>query len=240
MEEVGATDVAADFSTWVVQSGDQQAMEQRAKTRGRYADLLESSDGWRAPLAIRKALADWDFAAADAQMDAAARVLDSRSAVERAGGELGVVPSETLRNAYESAATSMIDAQKIADTDIAALERIRAGVAAADAPRDALAQVGLWNGPPPELGLDRARAAFGTDDLEGVEREVSAATMLIANAPDEGRRRILVGASLVAALILIIVVGAVVRRRSRRRGLAVDPLPIADVRDSDGSDPPPG
>jgi hypothetical protein len=217
VEEVGGKDVDHVFAEWVLSESESPLLESRAAAREKYAELATLADGWLPPLAIRGQMADWNFHAAVEQIEAAARVIESREAIERASTDLGAAPSGALRDAYESAATDLSEAQAIADRQLASLARIRVGVEAVAAPRDAVAQVGLWNEPPPELGIERARTAFASDDFAGVDSEVSAVTAAIGKASDDGLRRVALAVGIALAVLLLLVATVALRRRSRRR-----------------------
>ena len=217
VEEVGGKDVDDVFAEWVLSDGESPLLESRAAAREKYKELATLADGWLPPLAIRGQMADWNFDVAVEQIEAAKRVIESREAIEQASTDLGTTPSRALRDAYESAAADLSEAQAIADSQLASLARLRVGIEAVAAPRDAFAQVGLWNEPPPELGIERARAAFASDQSAGVDSEVSAVTAAIGKASDDGLRRVALAVGIAVAVLILLVATVALRRRSRRR-----------------------
>ena len=225
VEEVGGKDVDDVFAEWVLSDSESPLLESRAAAREKYEELATLADGWLPPMAIRGPMADWNFDAALGQIEAAARVIESREAIELASTALGTTPSRALRDAYESAATDLSEAQAIADRQLASLARLRVGIEAVAAPRDAFAQVGLWNEPPPELGIERARAAFASDESAGVDSEVSAVTAAIGKASDDGLRRVAIAVGIGLAVLILLVATVALRRRSRRRSRLDDADP---------------
>jgi hypothetical protein len=180
----------------------------------------------------------WDFAEAQRRMPLAAAVLARRDEVAALLAPIGIYLPTSLRSAYETADTSVADAQALADAELVAARALVAAETAARAPRDTLVTIGLLGGSP-DAGLAAAEAAFraGSGDAAGRAEAVIA---LIGGAAAVGRGRVAagIGGLIVVALMLVLAAFLVRRRRAAMRRAGADaPASYATLPDQSGGRP---
>jgi hypothetical protein len=103
------------------------------------------------------------------------------------------------------------------------LARLESGVAAASAPRDLLAELGLLTETLPEERLDEAKDAFESGRFDLVATRVDGLLAAVAAAPDVGRGRLAVGGGV--AVVAVLAVGGLLfvsrRRRDRQESVPI-------------------
>jgi hypothetical protein len=220
LEQVGGSNKATDlFDTWVVLDKEKPLLAQRTDARTAYAALVEAGAGWQPGIAVRRPLADWDFAAARTRIEATLAILETRDQIATLASEVGATPPATLRSAYE-AATDLAPVKALADAQLAAAEALATTKTRIDGTRDLPTAVGLI-GSDPSAELAAAVTAFGTGDTAGVTTAASHADALLAAAPDVGRTRLLTGGGLLVGGALL--GGASVAFYRRRRPVHLGP-----------------
>jgi hypothetical protein len=225
LEQVGGSTKATDlFDNWVVLDKEKPLLAERTDARTAYAALVEAGAGWQPGIAVRRPLADWDFAAARTRIEAALAILETRDQIATLANDVGATPPATLRSAYE-AATDLAPVKALADAQLAAVESLAATKTRIDGTRDLPTAVGLI-GSDPSAELAAAVAAFGMGDTTGVSTAASRADALLAAAPDVGRTRVLTGGGLLVGGALL--GGASVAFYRRRRPVHLGP-PVPEV-----------
>ena len=216
LDEVGGSATAdAAFRRWVVTDDQVALLDDRAAARRDLAALRLASGDWAAPVDVRSALSDWDFATARRRIADARSVLDLRDAIAADAAALGIAPPADLRAAYETARTDLGSATDIANRERSAVAALAAARDAVQAPRSPLVALGLL-GMSPDSVLAAARTAFSAGDPDAGAR-AAAVTALIDGASAVGRDRAIVAAvGLIAAVVLLVVAIRLVRRRRRR------------------------
>ena len=161
IDERSATNAADNiFAAWVAPRDMSADLARRTGTRVRYRQLLDHGDGWLAPLAVRRPMADWDFATANAVIASADAVLGTRDTIDHESARLGVVAPAALESDYESATADLGPVQARADLELTTIEEISSAstaVHAATGGGDLTVQVGLFGAPDPELRSTRPR-----------------------------------------------------------------------------------
>jgi hypothetical protein len=222
LDEVGGSRTADDvFRRWIVNDALAEDLDARAEARTAYATLVHAGGDWRPPFYVRGALSDWDFATATSRTDEATALLGQRDAIAAIAGPLGVTLPPDLRTAYEGARDSLADANRVADTELAAARALATASTAVSEPRAPLMTLGLL-GTAPEAGLAAARSAFSAGAADA-GAQAAAVTALIDGAVSIGRARLLAGIAILVVLVVLLVIAIVlfVRRRRRRAALAL-------------------
>ncbi len=209
-----------DFSdlwrVWVVRPGEAALLDQRATVLADYRSVVGLADDWSLPRSIRDSLRAWQFGPAAAQLVAARRALAERADLERTASSAGLALSGRMRALFEAGSFGVALAE--AQAERAAIEAIRDAAAGRIGPGDIVATVGLA-GADPERDLATARAALASGDPTAAVASADAASRAWADAPGEGRRRLLMGVSLAAALaVLGLSLASRLLPRLRRRG----------------------
>ncbi len=250
LQEVGGSRTAdALFRRWVVTDAQLGILDKRVAARATYAALADRGAGWLAPPAIREPMAAWDFVTATGRMTDATAVLAQRDEIARLARTLGVDPPAALRIAYETAATSLDDAQALAASELDAVQALGRAVAAVDAPRDPIVSLGLV-GTAPDLDLVAARTSFSAGTADAAIRATAVVT-LMTDATRIGQDRLIAAVLAFLVVLVLVVVAAVVvlrRRRERRSRIvraaidpaidaAIDPAPYATLRGQPGGGP---
>lgn len=200
------------WTTWVVRDTDQPLLEERARARARYGDLVAAADDWRLPRSIRTALRTWQFDTADRLLDDAAEVLDLRSEITREAARHGLNPPPTLRPLFEAG-----DGFAAAAAEATAQLDVLAALDLVDAVRIAepgiVEQLGLI-GAEPERDLDVARRAYEGGELETAGDRAHDAWLAWTTAAEVGggRAMSLLLLGLAVGIVLVVVV-----RWSRKR-----------------------
>jgi hypothetical protein len=235
-ERALSTNAESQFRKYVAGTADLRLLDNRAAARLTYRRLVADGQGWSPPIAVRSPMAGWDFATALQRMTAAESILDVRAQITRTGAPLGLTPPDTLKTAYELAASrsagatgDLGDVLVIARTDLDTAGAIAAAAGRVDASRDPLTAIGLL-GVRPEAELAAAVGAFEANRMDEARAHTAQALTWLDAAPGYGTRAAggIVGAGLV---VVALIVALVVRRRRRRRAdgrtLAGGPLPGA-------------
>lgn len=201
---------------WVARTGDQSALQARAKAREHLATTVAAAGAWGLPRVVRDALRAWQFERAEELLDAADRALAARDELEAAARSEGLALPDRARAAFEGGDGFAL-AEAEARAQLAAIAAIRDAEAARprrEGPWDeAMVALGLL-GTDPDEHLADASAALAGGDLQGAFDEAAAAEHLFTNATQVGRGRI-VSAGLLGLSILLLA-GLV---RGRRRGM---------------------
>ena len=195
-------ETGADFTdlwrTWVVRPGEADLLDQRAAARTAYRNALAVTDGWALPRSIRDALRAWQFDTATALLSSARLALAQRAALEAQASAAGVALPDRVRTLFEAGEFEAAAAE--AGQERAAVSAIGTATAGrATTPADLLTAVGLI-GEDPERDLATARAALVAGDAAGAVTAADAAAQTWAGVHGEGRRRALMGASLMVAI----------------------------------------
>jgi hypothetical protein len=215
--------LAADLLTASGIAKPSDGLADRAKAIAGYLDL-KATTGGHAPTSILPAIAAWDFAGANAAIDAANRAWSTAATVPTilAGTTIDGGP---VRKAVTSA-TSQADldaAVALADQQVALAQHVAAALVLEAAPRDTVQQLGL-------LGTTLPSDATAVNAVTAVDATTANATAdqisaTIAGAHDVGVQRIAIAvASLLGVLLLVLVLVFLLRRRRRRPALAASPL----------------
>ena len=242
LEEVGGSEKASGlFERHVVGAADAELFAARAASREEYAALLEAGDGWAVPTSIRLAMTDWRFESANAFMDEAAAILETKAKLLALTADLDVSADLALQDTYE-AGKNLGDVADVADEAVEtarALGDAEASVAAGAGPIGAIGL--LFGGPDDEL--DDAQAAFDDGDYESARASASEAEEVVDGAVVAGIIRIL-------GLVVLVAAGFFLRRawkahRRRRadadaaRPLYGPPAPepvVAEPSETDGAE----
>jgi hypothetical protein len=113
-EEVGGSKGASDlFKQYVVGEGDAALFAQRTDARAAYRKFVDGSGGWSAPLAVRSAMGEWEFARAASLITDAQTALHLRDQIADTLRPLGRGAPPSLQQHYESQGGS--DLQPVID-----------------------------------------------------------------------------------------------------------------------------
>ncbi len=243
VEELGGSTGARDlFEQYVVSVGGSPLLEDRARARARYAELLAAGGTWAGPVVVRQQLSDWRFGAAEAAIDEAAAVLETRDTMSAKAQELGLGYPDRLESDYEAVDASFDAVSAARDEQIETIELVGAAIEAEARDTAIAATVGLWG---TELSglIDEARTDAEAGEHDAARAAAQQVIDTVDGAADLGTRRISLAVGALLALILLIVLLAIaVRRRRARRRAAVPPLdqpPIAPAPLVDRSVAPP-
>jgi hypothetical protein len=111
LEEVGGSKQASTlFAQFVLTPLDAGALPARDAARASYHQLVQDSGSWGAPLAIRAALADWNFNHATELVPEARAILQTRDQITETLRPLDRAVPSTLQQHYESDADLNLDA----------------------------------------------------------------------------------------------------------------------------------
>jgi hypothetical protein len=231
-EEVGGSAAASDlFGSTVVTQEQLASLSARRSARAVYDGLEAAGGSWTPPLAVRQAMAEWEFDSAVALADAATGVIEVRDRINSSVGPLGLDAPESLEAAYESAAgdasadAALDDVASLADRTLAAAGELASADRRADADRGVLATIGLW-GRDVDAELRAAVAAFDNGDPAAATEQADRVEQLLDDAPDTGRLRVWAAT---AVLLIAVVVGVILcatagrRRQPRPNHLAEPP-----------------
>lgn len=211
LETVSGADLTERFADQVLTEGDIALLPARDEARTEFAALVEQGGSWGAPDSVLGAMTAWEFAEAQAQMEAAAAWLDRRDDLLDRMERAGLSAPERLQQAYRSygggpeAVAELEAEQAVVDAYLATADEV-------NAERSFIERIGLIGGPDPDVELNRANGRFADGDLRGAIDAVSEAQRIVAAAEMGGIVRI-VSAVLVAVLLLALAV-VLVRRRS--------------------------
>lgn len=213
-EQAGSATIQEELVTWVLATAPSDVLDERARARADLVAFEERSGEWGVPLAIRLAMARWDFATAQEALAAASALLDQRDELAAASAAAGVeVPG--------AAAASFATDPRAAATTLAAQERgldaVRAADEAVAADRSWVASIGLW-GADLEEHRGRVAAAYEAGEHDVAVAEAASLTATAGAAGSLGARRL---AGAIATLATVGLVGFLFAvRRVRRRAAA--------------------
>jgi hypothetical protein len=236
LEEVGGSERATQlFRRFVVLPDEVGELDTRAETRRRYEEFLADDTAWAPPAGVATAMERWEFADADALMDAAGRAGAARDHFADAAAGTGVELPGALRTQYEEATTpAELDAlvDEVAELE-EALGVVLSAEQAARAERTTLVRLGLGQ---EDFAADlaQAREAIGAGDPAAAEELAGEVRSTLAVAEPVGHERaatltdsaenrlgLVAGAAaagLVLAGLLTLAARSVRRRRQRRAG----------------------
>lgn len=200
LEEQAGSATAADlFAAHVVGETDAAEFAARRASRERYDALVEASDGWHAPLAVRLALADWEFAEADDHMADSEALLADRDDVlaDLAGLD---VDTTVLRDTYERGRDLGAVADEVDDA-VEAADELRQADEAADRSVGPLGAVGLLLSSPDDE-VDAAVSAFEEGRYTSATSHAESAQDLVDGASTAGLVRIAVVLAVIAAALV--------------------------------------
>ncbi|HEX2194811.1 MAG TPA: hypothetical protein VHK63_07670 [Candidatus Limnocylindria bacterium] len=202
------------WAEWVVNSDEQAQLAARASTRSRYGEVLAEAEGWELPPDVRLDLESWNFEDARAALRAAEDILDDRDRVAEMAASLGLAPSASLQNAFES---SIDDASRVAQVELQALDELAAADTRLDRDVAIVEAIGLV-GTEPGAALEDAREHYQAGRLGDAIRAARAAVTARNDATSLGEARVtLAGASVLALDALVLVGMSAVRLRHERR-----------------------
>ena len=217
---IGGSQKADDlFRTLVVDKRGVDLLDQRATARLTYARLAADGAGWAPPLVVRQDMSTWQFPLATIAMTDAAATLELRAKVDAAASALGLEPGGDLREAYESAAHAMSEANELAGDELDTLGALADAREAVEAKPDLVTSIGLL-GTTPRALYDAAGTAYEADDLETATADADATVKALADAPAIGRQRLEIGGGSAAVVVLGGGGLLLIRRRRRARQTA--------------------
>jgi hypothetical protein len=197
---------------WIVTSDDRRRLDERSHARAAYVHLLSRLDGWQIPDPIRRAMNAWSFGPAEAAIDAADEVLDTRENVlDRAHRLELALPLEEVQAGFEG---DGIDRAAAVEAEIdGSLDAYTSALEASRQEVDLVASVGLL-GTDPMADLAASSAALEAGDWEAADAAAARATATWRAAAGDGALRLAIGGG--SVLVLGIGgIGAVVIRRRR-------------------------
>ncbi len=214
------TETGKDFTdlwrTWVVRPGEAGLLDQRAAAQAAYRETLPLAAGWVLPRSIRDALRAWQFDAAESLLASARAVLSERTLLESEAAAAGLALPSTVKTLFE--AGSLQAAMQEAKAEREAIAAISAAAASRANGSDMVTAVGII-GENPDRYVTAAESALASGDPATAFSDAGAASRLWADAPGEGRRRLLMGLALVlAAGVLSASLVGRLRRSLRTRG----------------------
>lgn len=105
LELVGGSEEAYGLFTAHVVTDDQAAaLARRTETLDRYDELIETRDGWAAPLVVRNLMAHWDFERADDAITKARAHLERIAEIDASLRPTGIGLPDPMEESYEQAA----------------------------------------------------------------------------------------------------------------------------------------
>jgi hypothetical protein len=225
-ETAGSATADGLFRQWVVSAGDLATLDARAAARTSYRVLVDAGHGWLPPLFVRVSMSAWDFSEAGRRIPIAAAVLGIRDQIAALVAPIRVDPPANLRSAYESAGATMAEAQALADSELRAAQALVTAEAAAAAPRDMVAGIGLM-GATPDATLAAARSSFqaGAADAADLAEQVTAQ---IGSASAVGRSRIVGGIGTLIVLVFLVIVATFLIPRRRVAPPLLQAHPVGD------------
>lgn len=222
LEQIGGSQRATELLSPFVPEADREWLQLRATARHSYTALEERGGEWRPPLGVRRAMAAWAFADAEALIERALVVLDRRDQLTAALAGSAIDLPDDLRKAYEAATDDFAAVAELIGerTSVAAVV-----VHAAESDQQAsglVATIGLL-GSDAGRQLDTALAAFATGDVDVARDNAFAASDATGSATFEGAKRLIltIGGAL-AALVAALSIRDIMRYlRLRRAGGAL-------------------
>jgi hypothetical protein len=242
LEERTGTTFDDLWTEWVVNPQEQQMIGARAFARRQYASVVEDAGSWNLPTDLRLAMGAWDFETAEADMELAGAVLDSRDEIEANADLLDLTPPTELQVLFEQKG-GLKAAGAEADLQLEALTEIASASERLDKEESFLESIGLL-GSDPEAELAAARDEFEADDLNEAAASAQHASEMRLAAQSAGQTRAVVGGGGVVLLTGVTFAGLRLRGRRRARAsapsapVAAAPAPEVDEPPSESTDPP--
>jgi hypothetical protein len=206
--ETVASDLLAEYGV----ATDAPLLARRIEARRAWRDLVATTQGWMAPVAVRAPLAAWDFPAATAAIDSARRTWDLTGQTDAvlAGVDARRGPAA---DAWAKAGSL---AELNAAADLAARQLAAAQVVAevrdlVASPLDIAQQVGLFGTQVPSI--DAAIPAVRAGDGDAVAAIAADIRATVAGLRAVGQQRMAVGA--VVAMVLLAAIAVLMVRRTR-------------------------
>ena len=190
LEEIGGSKRARDLYAAHVVSGDESArLEARATARAAYRKLAQAGKEWTPPLAVRRAMGDWEFGRVRELIGSARKVLAVRAELTKTLAPLDLAPPEAFEKAYETGTGDLGEAR---DT---AAGYLRTGRRIAEADAAAARDDGVWGaigllGSDPADDVGTAADRFTDGDVKGAAAAATSAIDAVDGAAEEGRRRV--------------------------------------------------
>ena len=210
LEEIGGSEQAGTLFGKYVTSADMTA---RTDARAAYAEL--NSSGWDAPLYVRSAMGEWNFASAEERIEEAQAILEKRDSILLNATELGVEMPTSLEEAYEGSVDGMDEAAILAGAQLDTSENVLSARAAVLEPRDLLTNIGLV-GENTDRELAEAVEAFAEGKLDLATSEANEAVLLIGSADEVGQTRVLIAIGTFLSIVMMTVAFVTVLNRRRR------------------------
>lgn len=216
LEQVGGSATAQHLlSTYVLTPEQVSELPDRTATLADYEQLNVRGGTWAAPLALRRAMALWDFATANSLITGSNSVLDTRDQLTAAAERLDLVAPTTVEALYEMSDHQLDRAKaQVADQLDAATVVGQATTRNLVNP-SLIDKVGLLGTNVQPL-LDESRAAFEVGNTNLARAKARQLIAALDGRDDVGRSRVLRIAlafgGMVALLILVLA-----RRRHKRR-----------------------
>jgi hypothetical protein len=201
------------WQEWIIDASQRPLMEDRARARDQYADLLAEAADWDLPNQLRYAMSSWEFDDAEADMRIAAEVLAARDEIAADADHLGLTPPAALQSAFEGDG-SLDGAEEEAAAELEVLAGIAAATDRLDDDPSLFETIGLL-GADPEAILESARDAFEAAQLDDAARATDDVVAMRSGAETAGQLR----AGVAGGGLLILgggtFMGVHVRRRRR-------------------------
>jgi len=218
LDEPGGDNTIANLlAPYGITTGSSTALAARAEARTAFHDLQAVFGDWVVPPVVLHSLADWHFDKAMASMAAAKQVRDTASQLATVLPDVDGMDGRA-RTLLEAAATDadIEAAQAAADDRLAAAGTVAEAKRAFEAPQDLVMQAGMLGTDLQPL-LDAAIQAIRDDDPDAARSNAQAIQAALADAPQQGQVRLLVGIGAPALLLVLLIAFLLVRRRRRRR-----------------------
>lgn len=217
--------IEALFTEYIVTEQDSLDFEARRQARIDFELLVEREPGWGIPLALRNAMATWDFEAAGSFLERARPIQDRYLQLEAALAGTSLEVSNAAREAYEEGPDEWDRAIELLDQQFFSVERLALVEQSVSVSPSITQTVGLWGVDSSTL-LDEAGDALANDDFRSVNTATAELENSLQNAERRGILRI-AGAAILLALILIIPIARRKKRVTEERSLP-DEEPVDD------------
>ena len=216
LEQVGGSATSQQLlSTYVLTSEQASELPERATTLGDYEELNARGGTWAAPIALRRAMALWDFATAESLISESNSVLDSRDQLAEVAKQLDLVAPTTGEALYEMS-DHQLDKAKAQVADQLDAAKVVAQATARNLVKPSLLdKVGLLGTNVQPL-LDDSRAAFEAGDTNLARAKARQLVAALDGRDDVGRSRVLRSALAVGGVLALLVL-LIARRRHKRR-----------------------
>ena len=210
LEEIGGSSEAPElFAQWVTTTAEEASVTDRAAARAAYQDLQDRGATWAAPLAVRQAMGEWDFATATLAISHANEILRIRNSIADTLTETDTELPARLEIAYETAPPDGVG-------DL--LEQISVDADAAEAIAEAHNQIAAEPNPIERIGrwfshADQSYFAAKTlFEANQSTEAIAAAESATAEVGDYQQRGVVRLSATVAATTILLVLN---RRRKR-------------------------